>query len=58
MTEQTIEEFARENHDLLSRVLRHGNDEFARAAAWTILDRGLDAPEMERVKREVEVIEA
>lgn len=53
-----VEEFAEENTEMLKRVLRHSSDEFARASAWTILDRGLDDPEIEQLERELEQVKS
>lgn len=53
-TEDGIEQYAKENTDELVEIIRHSSDSFARAMAWTVLDRGLSDPEIEQLQREYE----
>ena len=43
------ERYVRENREQLVHVLRHGSDEFARACAWTLLDRYCDDVAFEQI---------
>lgn len=45
--------FVSEHRDELVRILRHGNDEFTRAAALAALVRYGDAPDINDVQREL-----
>jgi hypothetical protein len=56
LTEDGIREYAKNNKDTLEEILRHSNDAFARSIAWTILDRGLEDPEIEQLQREFEFL--
>jgi len=51
-----VEAYVQENREMLVRVLRHSNDEFARACAWTLLDEGSSEPELEQLQDELEAI--
>ena len=51
-----IESFVNENREMLERVLRHSNDEFARACAWALIDAGSTDPEMEELRRELDAL--
>ena len=53
MTDQSIDEFVSENREMLKRVLRHGDDEFARACAWVLLDEGSDDPDIKTLEDEL-----
>lgn len=57
MTDEDITQYATENKEQLVRVLRHSNDSYARAMAWAVLDRGLDDPEFETIRKELNEIE-
>jgi len=52
-----IEAYVRDNRERLERVVRHSNDPYARACAWTILDAGSDQPELERLQEELEQLQ-
>jgi len=49
----SVDEFVAENREMLIRVLRHSNNEYARACAWALLDKGGDAPDLEQLQREL-----
>ena len=49
-------EFVDENREMLERVLRHSNSPYARACAWALIDAGSDAPDIGRLKRELEIV--
>lgn len=51
-----VEEYARENKEMLVNVLRHGSDEMARAWAWAILDEGLSDPEFDTLEAEFDAV--
>ena len=51
------EEYVRENRDTLRRVLRHSDDQMARAWAWALLDRYGETPDLHDLKREFEAAE-
>lgn len=51
------ERYVRENRDRLRRVLRHSNDQMARAWAWALLDKYGEEPEIHDLKREFEAAE-
>lgn len=50
----SVEAYVADNRERLERVVRHSNDPYARACAWTILDAGTDQPELERLQEELE----
>jgi hypothetical protein len=54
-TDQDIESYVRQNRDAIVRVLRQSSDNFARACAWTLLDRGL--PELTELRREFDRVQ-
>ncbi|MCU4743430.1 hypothetical protein [Natronoglomus mannanivorans] len=53
-TDEEIREFVKENREMLTRVLRHGNDGYARACAWALLDRGGSDPDLEKIEQELQ----
>lgn len=53
----TLEEFVDQNREMLVRVLEHSSNEFARAAAWTLLDAGSDDPDIERLESELKTLQ-
>lgn len=50
----SVAEFVDENREMLERVLQHSNSPYARACAWALIDAGSDAPDIVRLKRELE----
>jgi len=50
----SIEEYVKQNRDALTRVLKHGNDNFARGCALAALTRGGEAEDIEQVKQQLE----
>lgn len=48
--------YARENKQMLLRVLRHGSSRQTRAYAWAILDMGLSDPEIDELEAELKEI--
>lgn len=57
MTEyDTPEAYVRENRETLENVIQNSANDFARAAAWTLLDAGSDGPELEQLERELQAL--
>ena len=52
----SVEEFVDEHREMLERVLRHSDNAYARACAWALIDAGSDAPEIDRLQQELEVV--
>ena len=52
----SVEEFVEDHRQMLERVLRHSNSPYARACAWALIDAGSDAPEIDRLQRELETV--
>ena len=53
---KNVAEFVDENREMLERVLRHSNNAYARACAWALIDTGSDAPDLNQLQRELEVV--
>lgn len=51
------EAFVESNREMLVRLLRHSSNPYARACAWTILDAGSDAPDLDRLQRELAALQ-
>ncbi len=49
-----LEEYVRENRDMLVEVLRYGQDPYTRACALVVLTHGGTERDIEEIKREVE----
>jgi len=49
------EEFVQENREQVIQVIRHSDDPFARACAWTLLDRYTPDQEVEQLREEFEL---
>jgi hypothetical protein len=52
-----IDQFVDENRDSIERVLRHSNNAYARACAWTLLDAGSDDPDIDALQRELDQLQ-
>lgn len=52
-SEQSLSDYVDENSDQIRRVIRHSDNEYARACAWALLDAGGDGPEIERLRDEL-----
>lgn len=52
----SVEEFVDEHRQMLERVLRHSNNTYARACAWALIEAGSDAPDIDQLQRELEVV--
>lgn len=48
-----VEAFVDANREALINVIKHSSNSYARACAWTLLDAGSDAPELERLESEL-----
>jgi len=48
-----IEQFVDANREALVRVIKHSDNSYARACAWTLLDAGSDGPELEQLQSEL-----
>lgn len=48
-----LEAFVDENRDDLVHVIKHSDNSYARACAWTLLDAGSDGPELEQLQNEL-----
>ena len=53
----SVETFVAENREMLTRVLRHSNDSYARACAWALIDAGSDAPDIEQLRTELNALQ-
>lgn len=51
------EAFVDNNREMLVRILRHSNNAYARACAWAILDAGSDAPDLDKLQRELAALQ-
>lgn len=51
------EAFVADNQEMLVRILRHSNNAYARACAWAILDAGSDAPDLDKLQRELATLQ-
>jgi DNA-binding FadR family transcriptional regulator len=51
---ESTQQYVRENRDTLVEVLQHGDDEFARACAWTLLDAAGETPDLDELATERE----
>lgn len=51
------EEYVRTHEDQLKNIIRHSSDQFARACAWTLLDRYSENPSLEELQMEQDRIE-
>lgn len=49
-----IEEFVEANREDLVNIIKHSSNTYARACAWTLLDAGSDAPELEQLEEEIQ----
>lgn len=47
------DQYVRENHDLLVRIIRHGDDPFVRALALSALVHYGDDPELYELERDL-----
>lgn len=52
-----IGQFVEENRESIERVLRHSNNAYARACAWTLLDAGSDDPDIDALQRELDQLQ-
>ena len=50
------ETFAQEHREELINVIRHSDDAFARAAAWTLLDRSTPDQDVEELEEEFDTV--
>lgn len=48
------DEYVRENRDILIRIIKHGDDQTARALALSVLTRFGDEPTIDDVEQELE----
>ena len=51
-----LEQFVDANREELVRVIKHSDNSYARACAWTLLDAGSDGPELEQIQNELDHI--
>lgn len=54
---ESARKYVRENRETIIKVLQQGDDEFARACAWALLDAAGDPPEINELVEERERLE-
>lgn len=50
------EEYVEENRETIIKVIRHSSDSFARACAWTLIDRYSDDPDLDELHDELDAV--
>ena len=54
MSSSSPDEYVRENHDTLVKIIKHGTDDFVRAFALAALVEYGEEPDIEQVRRELD----
>lgn len=51
---QDLDEYVRENREQLSKIIKHGNDDFVRALALAAIVEYGGSPDFEAIKRDID----